>query len=151
MRRFIINTKYRGGNTFIIIIIFLFIVIVIVNVFLIAILYFQIDISLRSIKLDIHSIVKNVALKNCDSDMLKNNVYYFNLDLMEEDINKVLEKNNTDFKVESIEYDQDSNNFKLNLKCCIKPIISIRGINTYTIIVKEKIKFKTMEVINISN
>lgn len=143
--------KYKSGNTFILLFIFLLSSFILVCVFLVSILYLQIDISLQSIKLDLHSIVKNVALKNCDKELLKNNVYYFDLQEMKENINEILYKNYNNVMVESITYNQDSNNFEVKLKSNIKPIIGIKNSRTFTISIQEKVKFKTMEVTNISN
>lgn len=146
MKKFQMNVKFKNGQF--LICMFTFFIILFVSIFAVSVLYIQININLQNIKLELPGIIKNVALQNCDIDLLKNDVYSFDLINMKHNINKILKKDYNNIKVETIVYDNMNNSFNYILKINITPIIRINNINNVNIKLNGEVKFKVMEVVN---
>lgn len=146
MKKFQMNFKFKNGQF--LICMFTFFIILLVSIFAVSVLYIQININLQNIKLELPGIIKNVALQNCDIDLLKNDVYSFDLINMRHNINKILKKDYNNIKIETIVYDNMNNNFNYILKINITPIIRINNINNVNIKLNGEVKFKVMEVVN---
>ena len=140
------NVKFKNGQF--LICMFTFFIILFVSIFAVSVLYIQININLQNIKLELPGIIKNVALQNCDIDLLKNDVYSFDLINMKHNINKILKKDYNNIKIETIVYDNMNNSFNYILKINITPIIRINNINNVNIKLNGEVKFKVMEVVN---
>ncbi len=146
MKKFQMNFKFKNGQF--LICMFTFFIILFVSIFAVSVLYIQININLQNIKLELPGIIKNVALQNCDIDLLKNDVYSFDLINMKHNINKILKKDYNNIKIETIVYDNMNNSFNYILKINITPIIRINNINNVNIKLNGEVKFKVMEVVN---
>lgn len=146
MKKFQMNVKFKNGQF--LICMFTFFIILFVSIFAVSVLYIQININLQNIKLELPGIIKNVALQNCDIDLLKNDVYSFDLINMKHNINKILKKDYNNIKIETIVYDNMNNSFNYILKINITPIIRINNINNVNIKLNGEVKFKVMEVVN---
>ena len=146
MKKFQMNFKFKNGQF--LICMFTFFIILFVSIFAVSVLYIQININLQNIKLELPGIIKNVALQNCDIDLLKNDVYSFDLINMKHNINKILKKDYNNIKIETIVYDNMNNHFNYILKINITPIIRINNINNVNIKLNGEVKFKVMEVVN---
>lgn len=146
MKKFQMNVKFKNGQF--LICMFTFFIILFVSIFAVSVLYIQININLQNIKLELPGIIKNVALQNCDIDLLKNDVYSFDLINMKHNINKILKKDYNNIKIETIVYDNMNNSFNYILKINITPIIRINNINNVNVKLNGEVKFKVMEVVN---
>ena len=139
---------YKKGN---IVILFEFFVVIIIifGIFLISVLYVQIDLNLQNIRFELHSIVKNIGLRNCNKELLKSDIYYFNFNNMKRELNEILNINYNNVSLKNIEYNNKNNCFYLELIIRINSISGFINFKSLHVIVNEKIKFKTMEVAKI--
>ena len=135
---------YKNGNVIIAYSIFAFLLILVL--FCISIIYIQISIELMCIKKDLHILVKNVAILNCDKEALKDYSYKFDMEGIKRDLNLVIKKNYNNISLNKFYYDYSENNFIIELNIKIKPILNV--LNERKFEQKYKIKFKCMEVLN---
>ena len=137
--------KYKNGNM----ILFLGIVIVVILtlIFIVGVIYMQIDIQLGTLKEDLDLIVRSCAYKNVNMEKLKYFEYEFNIDKMKEDVSYLLRENYTnDIKLLRLSYDYSNNYFDISLEIKFISLIKIMKKNGLNILINKQIKFKLMEV-----
>lgn len=138
--------RYKKGN--ILIVYFLICLLLFIILFSVCILYMQIDIQINNIKEDIHRIVINSAIKNCNRQSLDFFSYNFDIQNMKKDITIILQNQYSNIGLEKLVYDSKSNSFFVEISVRIIPIIKFRDYKEINILLNEKVKFKFMEVIN---
>lgn len=81
-----------------------------------------------------------------DKELLKLNVYNFNMENMKNGIEKKLKDKYSSLLIESIIYNKDDNFFYISLDYNIKPIITFNN-RKFRVRLNKKVKFKLMEVV----
>ena len=139
--------KFKKGN--IAIFYFAFAISLVITIFVVTIIYIQIDIQAKSLKEDINRTVINAALINCDEEALRLFEYRFNIENMKKDILILLKKDNKlDITINELYYDEKNNNFAINLSFRFIPLIHFKILQSMELKIEERVKFKSMEVIN---
>ena len=114
-------------------------------IFSIVIIYFQVFIKVKYIEQDLKFIVKNQAVLNADKELLKLNVYRFNIENMKSSIEENLQIKYSNLTVFDIKYKEDDNSFYISLDYEIFPTILFNN-KKVKLRLNKKVKFKLMEV-----